>query len=202
MPSTRVWWALFVLVAALSLGCAKTRYPRPQYPGSTVGISADLAGNPDLRQIQRQYDRIARGYADKNVDSILAVLSADYTANRLRASGDVTPIREALRRWFTWHGKPILSWYTIRSAEWTGQNTVRLQVFHQGSSIQNLSGKLRRVEDEENRYQTWCREEGVWKASYLDSLWDFRQWVDGKPTDPSKRFDPDAPPFVPGKMRD
>jgi hypothetical protein len=181
----------------IALGCAGTRYPKPTYPATAAPMSPELAGDPDLRGIQRQYERLAHAFEAMNVDSILAIRSADFNATVNGERQDAAQMREVLNQFFVLNKPPIKTWLTMRSAEKAGPDTVRVQIFQQASRYQDLAGNLRHVEHDVTQRETWHREAGVWKLLAVDSIRDRHRWVDGKPIDPSKPFDPKAAPYLP-----
>ena len=199
-PPIGRWLGFLVFAVGLSLGCAKAHYPRPEYPRSTVVMSADLAVDPNLREIERLYEHLVSGYEAKDVNTVLSVMSPDFVSIGVHGERrDYADFLEGLNWFFRYSGRPIRWWVTIRSAEWLGRDTVRVDVFQQGSLYQTLSGKARHVEQDYAMRHTWRRKAGVWRLSSTDSTRGVHRWVDGKPVDPSKEFDPDAPPYVPAK---
>jgi hypothetical protein len=78
-----------------------------------------------------------------------------------------------------------------------GPNEIVLDVFQQGSRYQVLANQLRRVEHDISQRETWRRENDVWKLRSVDTIRNPPRWVDGKPIDPSKPYDPSAPPYKP-----
>jgi len=190
-------WALLVL-AEVALGCGATHYPRPVYPSSAASISPGVPADADLRAIEHQYARLARAFGAMQVDSILAVRSPEFSATPPGAPRqDAAQMREVLNQFFAVNKPPIHTWLTIRSAERLGADTIRVVIFQQASRYQDLAGKRRLVEHDVTQDETWRREEGVWKLYYVGSVREKHRWVDGKPIDPSKPFDPKAPPYIP-----
>jgi len=63
----------------------------------------------------------------------------------------------------------------------------------------NLAGTFRTVNTSEVMRQTWSRTRKGWKMKSVDNIRDERRSVDGKRVnpDPTKPFDPDAPPYEP-----
>lgn len=195
----RIRWSWFPLVlTCIALGCAGTHYPRPVYPSSPASISPDVPADPDLRAVRDQYARLSRAFETMQVDSILAIRSSEFSATPPGAPRqDAAQMREVLNQFFVTNKPPIKTWLTIRSAERLGADTIRVVIFQQASRYQDLAGKRRYVEHDVTQNETWRREEGVWKLYYVDSVRDRHRWVDGKPIDPNKPFDPKAPPYVP-----
>jgi hypothetical protein len=65
------------------------------------------------------------------------------------------------------------------------------------SRMQMKQGKLRKVETSANQCETWVKTPSGWKLDYITDIRPGPWYVDGKRVDPSKPYDPDAPPFVP-----
>lgn len=187
---------LLLATAGVVLGCAGTHYPHPAYPSTAASISSDVPADSDLRAIRDQYARLTRAFESMQVDSILAIRSPEFSATPPGApKQDAAQMRQVLDQFFITNKPPIKTWMTIRSAERLGADTIRVVVLQQASRYQDLAGKRRHVEHDVTQNETWRREGGVWKLYYVDSVRDRHRWVDGKPIDPSKPFDPKAPPY-------
>ena len=190
-----------ILALALPLACAGPRVAPPvSYRSAVASIAPGLAVDPDLREISRQYEALAVAFAAQDEDAIARLYSQDYHAiypNGIRY--DATQMREGRRHFFVRKKPPFRFWFTMLSAERAGPDTVRVQVFEQASTYEELARKLRKVEQDLTERETWYREGQIWKLLTQDSMRVFHCWVDGKPVHPSKRFDPHAPPYVPGK---
>jgi hypothetical protein len=192
--------ALLIVALALPLACAGSRFARPVYPSAVASIAPGLAVDPDLLEIRRQYVALVVAFAAHDEEAMTRLRSADYHATFPDGTRyDAAQMREGLRGYFVRNRPPFRIWITMLSAESADPDTVRVQVLKQVSCYMPLAGKYRKDEEGRMERETWHREEGIWKVLARDSIRDFNRWVDGKPVHPSKPFDPDAPPYVPGK---
>jgi hypothetical protein len=192
--------ALLILALALPLACAGHRFPQPVYLSAVASIAPGLAADPDLLEIRGQYVAEAIAYAAQDSEAISRLRSEDYQAIYPDGSRyDAAQMREATRRFFVRNKPPFRIRFTMLSAERAGSDTVRVQVLKQASCYKPLAGKYRKDELGETERETWHPEGGIWKLLARDSIRFLNRWVDGKPVHPSKPFDPDAPPYVPGK---
>ena len=192
--------ALLILAMALPLACAGNRFARPVYPSAVASIAPGLAVDPDLLEIRRQYVAEVVAFAAQDEEAMARLRSADYHVTFTDGTRyDAVQIREALRRYFVRNKPPFRIWITILSAERADPDTVRVQVLKQVSCYTPLARKYRKDEEGQMERETWRREGEIWKLLARDSIRELNRWVDGKPVHPSKPFDPEAPPYVPGK---
>lgn len=142
----------------------------------------------------------AVAFAAQDEGAINRLRSEDYIAIYPNGSRyDAAQMREATRRFFVRNKPPFRIRFTMLSAQRAGTDTVRVQVLKHASCYRGLAGKFRKDEQGSMERETWHREGGIWKLLARDSIRGLNRWVDGKPVHPSKPFDPDAPPYVPGK---
>ncbi|HYM80950.1 MAG TPA: nuclear transport factor 2 family protein [Candidatus Limnocylindria bacterium] len=194
------WITCLSLLAALVIGCAGARLPAPTYPPAPTAVATGLAHYADVQKIRSRYEHMASAFAARDVEAIAALRTADFQVDFPNGDRhDAAQMLEVLRHFFVQNRPPIQLWYTLRSAERTGPDTIVVEVFQQGSRYQELAGKLRKVEHDITQRETWRREDGVWRFRAVAAIRNPHRWVDGKPIDPSKPFDPAAPPFRPPK---
>jgi hypothetical protein len=62
--------------------------------------------------------------------------------------------------------------------------------------MQMKAGKLRRVDTSAVQRETWINTPQGWRLKLIDDIHPGAWFVDGKRVDPSKPYDPDAPPYV------
>ena len=79
----------------------------------------------------------------------------------------------------------------------THGNEAAATVFQRLERRQSIGGKVRNVLTSAIQAETWVKTAGVWKLRYVEKVHNRRWYVDGKRIDPSKPFDPDAPPYNP-----
>jgi len=165
-----------------------------------LACCAATASRHPIDEIRAQYDTLAIGFETQNVPLIMSRRSPEFTAllpdGRRQSTEEMT---EALRQFFTLNHPPIKARYTIRALRLEAPDTAVVTCFQQADRYQDLAGKRRRVKHDVTQQETWVRLPVGWRLAAVDSIRDRHRWVDGKPIDPSKPFDPAAPPFTPKK---
>jgi len=58
---------------------------------------------------------------------------------------------------------------------------------------------VREVKTSVVQTETWIYVNDQWKLKLVDNVHDQKRFVDGKRVDPSKPYDPSAPPYEPDK---
>jgi len=165
---------------------------------ATAAFSAPDEGDV-RRALDAQYRKLAEAHDRKDLETIAALKTEDFHAifpdGRV---GDVRTMQEYTRRFITDNRPPFNIRNTIQEIAVSDSGLIAVvTVFQQASRMREMAGKLRRVETSVVQRETWSRWGGVWKLKLVDSVRDQRRFVDGKRVDPSKPYDPDAPPFAP-----
>ena len=71
------------------------------------------------------------------------------------------------------------------------------EVFQEASRTRELAGKVRKVDTSVIQRETWLKTPDGWKLKSVDNVRDQKRFVDGKRVDPTKPYDPNAPPYNP-----
>jgi hypothetical protein len=71
------------------------------------------------------------------------------------------------------------------------------EVLQEATRYRELDGQRRKVDTSVIQRETWAKTSEGWKLKSVDSVRDQMRFVDGKRVDPSKPYDPNAPPFEP-----
>ena len=71
------------------------------------------------------------------------------------------------------------------------------EVLQEVSRFQELAGKRRKVDTSVVQRETWAKTAEGWKLKVVDNVRDQKRFVDGKPVDPTKAYNPDDPPYKP-----
>jgi hypothetical protein len=154
-----------------------------------------------LVEIQRQYDKMSRGFTARDTAAIMRLrheLSAEYGDGR---RDDAVGMARLLSNFFVMNAPPIQVRYTIVSLDSLSADRATVTTLQQGSRYQTLAGRRRRVEHDVTQRETWVRTTEGWRLHFVDQIRDRHRWVDGTPVDPDKPFDPTAPPFTPTPAR-
>jgi ketosteroid isomerase-like protein len=183
----------FMLVAALA--CTTTTTTT-----TTTETSSTTASPNDPQQVRREveaaYARMATAFEQKDLEGVLGPRTDDFhtTGPDGRQLG-TAEMRDYLRNWLQINHPPIDVKFTIRDIEMSGPDEAKVTVLQEASRMQEQAGKMRKVDHNVVQRETWRRTPEGWKIAAVDRVRDQRRWVDGKRVDPTKRFDPDAPPF-------
>lgn len=147
-------------------------------------------------QIQARYDALAAAFAREDVDAAIAFRTRDFaTVGPDGRTLGYDEMAEYTRNWFRINEPPIVTTFTIQNVEMRGSDEAAVTVLQKASRMQQLAGKLRKVEHDVVQRETWVRTAEGWKIRGVDRVRDQRRWVDGKRVDPTRPFDPDAPEF-------
>jgi hypothetical protein len=86
---------------------------------------------------------------------------------------------------------------TLLDLKACGPTVLKVTVLQQWSRRQMSFGKLRLFQTVTVQDETWALMEGEWKRKLVENLRPGAWLVDFKRVDPTKPYDPDAPPFDP-----
>jgi hypothetical protein len=70
-------------------------------------------------------------------------------------------------------------------------------VFQEATRYRELEGRRRKVDTSVLQRETWAKTAAGWKLKSVDNVHDQKRFVDGKRVDPTKPYDPNAPPYDP-----
>jgi hypothetical protein len=158
----------------------------PRLPASDVEVR---------RELEQQYQAIveARGMPDPK--AIASMYTADFDA--ILSDGRLLDIRAVKEMDMK---APVEARYTIHELAVSENRLIAVaEVFQELKWIDRLAGTLRTVSTSEILRHTWSRARKGWKMKSADHIRDEKRFVDGKRVDPdpTKPFDPDAPPYEP-----
>jgi ketosteroid isomerase-like protein len=155
--------------------------------------------NPILqRQLETQYKKLAEAYAKRNLKTIAALKTPDFHAVFIDDKvGDAKTMQKYAEQFLNINQSPLSIKFTIQKLTVSENRLVAVaDTFQQAVRYQELSGKRRKVETSAVQSWTWIKTPGGWKLKLIDSLRDRKRFVDGKPVDPMKPYNPDDPPYV------
>jgi hypothetical protein len=180
-----------------------TRYARRGALIAALVLAACVTTTREGRikqEIRASYDILERATAKLDVDTMINMRAKDLQV--IGPKGEISnfdQMAEYSRRWFTMNKPPIVVHFTIKSIDVKSDDEACVESYQQASRYQDLLGKLRRNEHEVTQTECWVRTPAGWKMRRVENIHDQHRWIDGKQVDPSKPYDPDAPPFVPPK---
>lgn len=152
---------------------------------------------PVRRALEEQYAKIAEAQRNKDIEALRSLRTPDFAAHM--PNGETWDLDQSLnysKRAFEQVQSIIALSNIIESLTVNGQEAVAV-VHQQWSRMQMKKGKLRRVDTNAVQRETWIRTPDGWKLKLIDEIHPGVWLVDGKRVDPSKPYDPDAPPYNP-----
>ena len=149
--------------------------------------------------LESQYAKLAAANARKDIAAIMALKSDTfYTIGPHGELNDRLTMESYSRRFLEPLLPPIDIRQTILDLKVSEHELVALVTVHQEvSRFRELAGKRRKIETSVMQRETWVKSGGEWKLQFVGDERDQKTVVDGKRVDPSKPYDPEAPPFVP-----
>src|SRR5215216_5058855 len=111
-------------------------------------------------------------------------------------------MKEYLRQFITNNVPPYNTKITILKLRLSENKIAAVaDVLQEVERKRDLAGKLRDVKTSVLQTETWVFTDAQWKLKLVDNVHDQKRFVDGKRVDPTKPYNPDDPPFDPGKKR-
>jgi hypothetical protein len=151
------------------------------------------------KAIDAQYTKLSEAHERKDLKAILALKTADF--HTILPDGRVTDAKfmaDYSRTWLERNQPPFNIRFTIEKLTVSPNSTIAVaDVFQQATRYQDLAGKRRKVDTGVRQRETWSLTSDGWKLKSVDNVHDATKSVDGVPVDPTKPFDPAAPPFKP-----
>jgi hypothetical protein len=148
-------------------------------------------------ELERQYSRIAAAYFHNQPDSVLALRAADFTSKAPNGEVWSTDRTKAYTRAsFEQVERTLRLSFAIRGLIVRG-DTAAAEIHQQWARIQQKAGQLRTVETSADQRETWIKTPSGWLLHLVDDVRPGAWIVDGKRIDPSKPYDPTAPPYRP-----
>jgi len=152
---------------------------------------------PVRRALEAQYAKVAEAQFNEDLDAMRALRTPDFSVTT--ANGEIWDLEKSLaysKAGFEQVEKNLHMSNTIEELD--VHDGVAVAVVHQRwSRMQMKKGKLRRVDTEAVQTETWVETPDGWKLKHIGDVKPGVWIIDGKRVDPSKPYDPDAPPFQP-----
>jgi hypothetical protein len=155
-------------------------------------------GDARFQQLDGQYARIERATVANNAKQLFAVYAADFEAHQF--NGDVWSLKQSASystAGFDQVKENISISNTILDLQSCGPATLKATVLQQWTRRQMSLGKLRLYQTTTVQAETWVLMEGEWKRKLVDNERPGAWLIDLKRIDPTKPYDPEAPPFDP-----
>jgi len=182
-------WIVVILVASVC-------WPAPALAQS--GCAAVPKGDGRWQRLDGQYAHIEHATFAKDAKEMFSVYAPDFEVHLL--NGQVTHFKESanyVTSGFEQVKENISMSNMLLELSSCGASLLKVTVLQQWSRRQMSFGKLRLFQTATVQDETWVLLEGEWKRKLVDNIRPGAWLVDLKRVDPSKPYDPDAPPFEP-----
>lgn len=147
--------------------------------------------------LEKQYAKMVQAYFDDDPEPILALRTPDFTAQPPDGPRWTSEdARAYIMASFEQVERTIELSFDIETIEVEG-DTAKADIHQQWKRMQRKAGQLRTVETEARQREWWLNTPEGWRLFFIDDVQRGVWKVDGKRVDPSKPYDPDAPPFEP-----
>jgi len=155
------------------------------------------------RELDAQYRKLAGAHDRQDLKAISSLKTDDF--HTIGPDGRVADVKtmEAYTKQFIESNKPPYNIrVTIKELKVSENRLIAVaEVVQQVTRMRELAGKARKVETSVEQRETWSKTPEGWKLKVVDNVRNQKRFVDGKRVDPTKPFDPDAPPFEPDSTR-
>ena len=169
----------------------------------TAGAVAVLAQDDvEVRkELDAQYRKLAEAHDRRDLKAIAGLKTLDFHAifpdGRV---GDVKVMEQYTKQFIESNQPPFNIKNTIQQLTVSENKLIAVaEVFQEASRSRDLAGKVRKVDTSVVQRETWVKTPEGWKLKSVDNVRDQKRFVDGKRVDPTKPYDPDAPPFRPAQ---
>ena len=178
-----------------------------------IGLSLLLVGSlngnvahadDDVRkELNAQYERLAAAHDRKDLAAIVGMKTADFHSIFPDGKvGDATTMAEYSRQFLEGNQPPYNIRVTIQTLSVSEHELIAVaEVFQEATRFRELAGKRRKVDTSVLQRETWAKTSAGWRLKSVDHVRDQKRFVDGKRVDPTKPYDPDAPPFEPDSTK-
>lgn len=152
---------------------------------------------PVRRALEEQYAKIEEATRKKDLVALLALRTPDFTVKT--TTGETWSYEQSadyVKRGFEQVQSIVSLSFTIGTINVSGNEAAAI-IHQEWSRMQMMKGKLRRVDTSAVQRETWIDTPEGWRLKLIDDVQPGAWFVDGKRVDPSKPYNPDAPPYEP-----
>ena len=153
--------------------------------------------NVVARALRTQYARIASAMRREDIDSLAAVYSPDLVVRT--PTGETWDLQRSLaysRAGFEQVDSIILNSNRFVALRVCGTRAT-VTVLQQWARMQRRGGVPTRTETAAVQDETWIQTSSGWKRALIEEVVMGVAFIDGKPVDPTRPYDPAAPPYDP-----
>ena len=151
------------------------------------------------KELEAQYQRLAEAHDKRDLKAIVGLKTADFHVifpdGRV---GDSKLMEQYSKQFLESNQPPYNIRFTIQKLTVSENQLIAVaEVSQEATRYRELAGGRRKVDTSVVQRETWANTVGGWKLKSVDNVRDQKRFVDGKRVDPSKPYDPDAPPYDP-----
>lgn len=148
-------------------------------------------------ELNARYAQLADANKRKDLDALLALRARDYVADLPDGTQSNYEVAANYSRALFGQVQKIANLSnTILKLRFNG-NEATATVFQQFSRTQMKAGAVRNIDTSAIQDETWARTPQGWELRRVSHIHARKWYVDGKRVDPSKPYDPQAPPYNP-----
>jgi ketosteroid isomerase-like protein len=166
-------------------------------PGISLPATLRTKPKPVRTALTARYAEVVDAYRRRDVEAALAVRAPDFYA--VQASGETWDAARSaayVRAGFAQVESTLALTFDLGIIDVHG-DTAAAEVDQHWLRRQVKAGQPRLVDTRAHQRETWLRRGGKWWLWRVDRVRPGAWHVDGKRIDPSKPFDPNAPPYEP-----
>jgi len=163
-------------------------------------VSASAEDDAEVRrELEAQYQRLAEAHDRQDLKAIVALKTEDFHAIFPDGKvGDSKTMEQYSKQFLESNKPPYDIRITIQNLTVSENKLIAVaEVFQEATRYREMEGQRREVDTSVLQRETWSKTTDGWKLKSVDNVRDQKRFVDGKRVDPSKPYDPDAPPFTP-----
>jgi hypothetical protein len=151
------------------------------------------------KELEAQYQRLAVAHDKRDLKAIVGLKTADFHAifpdGRV---GDSKVMEQYSKQFLESNQPPYNIRVTIQKLTVSENRLIAVaDVLQEVTRYRELEGRRRKVDTSVLQRETWAKTSAGWKLKSVDNVRDQKRFVDGKRVDPSKPYDPEAPPYDP-----
>ena len=150
-------------------------------------------------ELDAQYKKLAQAHDRRDLAAIVALKTPGFHSIFPDGKvGDSKSMEEYSRRFLANNEPPYNIRITIQKLTVSENELIAVaDVLQEISRHRELAGQRRKVDTSVLQRETWAKTAEGWKLKCVDDVHDQKSLVDGKRVDPTKPYDPDAPPYTP-----
>jgi ketosteroid isomerase-like protein len=162
-------------------------------------LFAEIEDTAIKEELEAQYRKLAEAHNRKDEKAIAALKTADFHSIFPDGKiGDVETMKAYTKRFLENNEPPYNIKMTIQGLKVSENKLIAVaEVLQEISRTRMIDGQRRRVDTRVLQNETWSKTPEGWKLKNVDNVHDQRNFVDGKRVDPTKPYDPNAPPYLP-----